>query len=83
MAKVTELASDLEAKNLFIVGNKNGDDSEPVVVYTNVFKGKSYFHIRSVYQDKYGRWAPGKGLAVDPANAKALLKSLGEAAEKV
>jgi rRNA maturation protein Rpf1 len=80
MQDTQAIARDLNAKNVVIVGSKNGNGSDPVVIYTNEFKGKAYFHIRQVWQDRQGRWLPGKGLSIDPANAKALLKGLGEAA---
>jgi hypothetical protein len=75
-----KIASDLGAKKVVIVGTKNGPGSEPVAIYTNAFKGKSYFHIRVLYEDKDGTWCPGKGLSVAAENAKHLLKTLGEAA---
>lgn len=75
---------DLDATNLMIVGSKNGNGSNPVVIYTNEFKGKNYFHIRSVWQDRNGKWLPNKnGLSVDPANAKTLLEALGKAASSL
>ena len=84
MADPKAIAQDLGAKEVTIVGTKNGPDSDPVVIYTNSFKGKSYFHIRSVwFSNKDSVWCPGKGLTIDPTNAKALLKGLGEAANKL
>jgi hypothetical protein len=77
------IEASLNAKDLVVVGGKNGDGSDPVVIYTNEFKGKSYFHIRTVWQDKNGKWLPGKGLSIDPANAKAVLTALGAAAAKL
>lgn len=79
MSDAQAIAKDLRADNVIIVGTKNGADSDPVVAYTNEFKGKKYFHIRSVWQSKQG-WTAGKGLAVDAANAKTLLTALGKAA---
>ena len=77
------IARDLNAKNVVIVGSKNGNGSDPVVIYTNEFKGKAYFHIRTVWQDRQGKWLPGKGLSIDPSNAKAVLTALGAAASKL
>ncbi len=74
---------DLNVRNVTVVGSKNGNGSDPVVIYTNEFKGKPYFHIRMLWQDKQGRWLPGKGLSIDPANAKAVLTALGAAASKL
>ena len=74
------MARDLNAKNVVVIGRRNGPDSDLVVCYRNEFKGKNYFHIRTVYQNDSGKWAPGKGISVDPANAKNILTQLGQAA---
>ena len=78
-----KMAKDLDADKVIVLGTKNGEGSDPVVCYSSKFKGKHYFHIRSVYQDSKEQWCPGKGLSVSPTNAKALLTARGEAAEKV
>ena len=75
------MARDLNAKNVVVIGPKNGDNKDLIVTYLNEFKGKNYFHIRTVYQNDRGKWAPGKGISVDPANAKNILTQLGQAAE--
>lgn len=74
------MARDLNAKNVVVIGPKNGDNKDLIVTYLNEFKGKNYFHIRTVYQNDRGKWAPGKGISVDPANAKNILTQLGQAA---
>jgi len=80
MVDVTSISRDLNAKQLTVVGSKNGSGSDLVVAYTNEFNGKPYFHIRTVWQDDHGKWCPGEGLSVDPANAKSILTALGQAA---
>jgi hypothetical protein len=78
------MAKALDAKHLQIVGTKNGDGTgDPVVVYTNKFRGTEYVHIRSVWQDKSNTWCPGKGLAVSAEGAKGLLEALGKAAAAI
>lgn len=84
MSDITvKMARDLEADKVIVIGTKNGEGSDPIVVYSNKFKGKHYFHIRSVYQNDRDQWCPGKGLAVDPSQAKVLLKGLGLAADHI
>lgn len=78
-----KMAKDLDADKVIIIGTKSGEGSDPVVIYTSKFKGKNYFHIRTVWQDTHDTWKPGKGLAVDPINAKALLKGFGLAADHI
>src|SRR5580704_13527572 len=56
MTDTAAIKKDLKVENLVIVGSKNGAGSDPVVVYTNEFKGKPYFHIRTVYTDDHGTW---------------------------
>ena len=75
-----KMAKDLDAEKVIVIGTKNGEGSDPVVCYSSKFKGKNYFHIRTVYQNDRGKWAPGKGISVDPANAKNILTQLGQAA---
>ena len=74
---VQDISKDLEATDLTMVGTKNGPDSDPVVVYTNTYKGRTYTHIRSVYHDGK-KWAPGKGVSFDPKNAKDIFTAIGK-----
>ena len=80
MSDMQKILRDLNATNLVVIGPKNGDNKDLIVTYLNEFKGKNYFHIRTVYQNDRGKWAPGKGISVDPANAKNILTQLGQAA---
>lgn len=79
MSSPEKMMKDLGLDNLVVVGQGN---RSTYVAYYNDYEGQSYFHIRSVYQ-KRGQWCHGKGLAVDPAMAKELLKNLGELGGKL
>ena len=52
------------------------DDDNAVATYTNSFRGHDYFHVRNIYRDKTGAWAPGKGLAIPASKGAELLKKL-------
>ena len=72
-------ANDLEVKSVVFVGQKNGPESDPIVLYFSTFKGKQYAHLRSIYQDKNGKWLPGKGLSFAAENAKAVFGTIANA----
>jgi|SRR5215831_3778101 len=74
-----QIMADLELDNLVVIFNGQRDT---VVAYYNDYNGRRYFHIRGVYQ-KQGQWCPGKGLAMDPANAKEVCSNLGELGHKL
>jgi hypothetical protein len=52
------------------------EGKEPIVAYDAEFKGRHYFHIRKMYEDKEGNMQPGKGLAVLAAEKSSLIKAL-------
>src|SRR5262249_28334887 len=55
------------------------DEKEPVVAYTNEFKGVTYFHIRKLYVDRRdGEWKLGKGLSVRDDERDALFDALSD-----
>lgn len=69
------VASGFAPKDIAVLVTKNA--TTEVWAYENEWKGKSYFHIREVYQQN-GVWHPGKGISV-PANLRQeLLGSLWE-----
>lgn len=80
MSDTLKMAKDLETTKVVVVGIKRGRyNDEPIVVYTNRFKGVDYFHIRTVYQDAHGKWQAGKGFSMPhTGSVKPLLKSLGD-----
>lgn len=54
---------------------------DPIVTYSNEFKGRKYVHIRSVWLDKKGCWAPGKGISVPADEAPAMFAAIGAQAQ--
>jgi hypothetical protein len=54
-AKTASYPATFTPENVVLVA-ENGK-GEPVVVYTNDFKGKTYFHLRALYGDG-GKWSP-------------------------
>ena len=79
MDSTEKMMEDLGLDNLVVVG---GDNRNKVIACYSEFKGRQYFNLKKVWQ-KDGQWMHGKGLAVDPAMAKDLLKNLGELSAKL
>lgn len=60
--------------NFQIVGRKNGPGSSEMATWQADFNGKTYFHLREIYDYKGMGWAPGKGgFSVLRENAKEIL----------
>ncbi len=73
MTTPTNLAKGFEPKNVTVLMNGG---PKGVWAYENEWKGKSYFHIRSVYLDAHEDWAPAKGLSVPIEDAGKLCAAI-------
>ena len=66
-----------EPRDFVAVCNK--DDDEVIATYMSEFKGRDYFHVRTIYQeDKTGDWCPGKGFSVLAELAGKLCENIGK-----
>lgn len=68
------LADGFDASDIRCLMVKDG--TSQVWCYTNEYKGKSYFHIRQVYQTDDGAWHPGKGVSMPDEKKDSFLANL-------
>jgi hypothetical protein len=70
-----------EPRDFVVVCNK--DEDEVIATYMSEFKGRDYFHVRTIYQeDKTGDWCPGKGFSVPAELAAKLCENIGKIKQK-
>jgi hypothetical protein len=62
----SRLAANFAMTDPVVVTTNGGGD--PVVAYTNEYQGKVWAHVRTLFQDKSGRWAPTKAGFSAPAD---------------
>jgi len=74
----TKLASGFTPQNVVVLLKltRRGQPEE-VWAYDTEFKGRKYFHIRSVWTDDAGDWNPGKGVMCPAENRDALCAAVG------
>lgn len=64
----------IECKNVVVILKKT--PTSEVWSYENEFRGKQYFHIRTMWKDDSGEWNMGKGVSVLSADAPKMLHAL-------
>jgi len=80
-----DYAEGFTPKNLVVVGKKVSRGNEtPIVVYSNEYKGKTYFHVRELwFNDQNETWNVGKGLSLPGDSAAAVFAAIGKLASPV
>lgn len=74
-----DYAQGFNPTNLVVVGTKSSRGSEtPIVVYSNEYKGKTYFHIRELWCDQNDCWNVGKGLSIPNDQAASVFAAIGK-----
>jgi hypothetical protein len=60
-----KLKAGFKPRDFVVVCNK--DDDEVIATYMSEFKGRDYFHVRTIYQeDKTGDWCPARDFQFQP-----------------